>query len=267
MIVDGKAISNELLASIKERRARIEGPITLGIVISAGDPVTESFVRIKSKIAADLNIGIVRYDITEPTTEAAMDGVRAFKYDPAIDGVVVQLPMPAGIDLNAVLSEMPADKDIDGINPFLRERERIVRAPVALAVEEILNRTGTIVQGARVVVVGAGRLVGLPTALLLRERGADVKMFTLDQGRIEDLKDADIIVLGAGQPHFIKPEHIKDGVVIIDAGTSESSGMIQGDADPACAKKASVFTPVPGGVGPIAVAMIFKNILDLARRD
>lgn len=267
MIVDGKAISNELLAALKERRARIDGPVTLGIVICAGDPVTESFVRIKSKIAADLDITIVRHDIAEPTTEAAMDGVRAFKYNPAVDGVIVQLPMPAGIDVNAVLSEMSADKDIDGINPFLRERERIVRAPVALAVEEILNRTNTNVHGARVVVVGAGRLVGLPTALLLRERGADVHMVTLDQGRIEDLKEADIIVLGAGQPHFIKPEHIKEGVVLIDAGTSESAGMIQGDADPTCAQKASVFTPVPGGVGPVAIAMIFKNILDLAHRD
>ena len=88
-------------------------------------------------------------------------------------------------------------------------------------------------------------------------------MFTLEEGSIEDLKTADIVVCGAGNPGFIKPEMLKDGVALIDAGTSESSGKVVGDCDPACAEVASVFTPVPGGVGPVAVAMIFKNLFDL----
>jgi methylenetetrahydrofolate dehydrogenase (NADP+)/methenyltetrahydrofolate cyclohydrolase len=92
-------------------------------------------------------------------------------------------------------------------------------------------------------------------------------MVTLEEGKMEDLVGADIVVLGTGQPGFIKPEHIKEGVVLIDAGASEMAGVITGDADPACAQKASLFTPVPGGVGPIAVAMIFKNILDLVERS
>jgi methylenetetrahydrofolate dehydrogenase (NADP+)/methenyltetrahydrofolate cyclohydrolase len=173
--------------------------------------------------------------------------------------------MPAGVDVNAVLSEVPETKDVDGINPFTPERKRIAHAPVVLAVMEILARTNTPVQGSRVVVVGAGRLVGQPTAAHLRDLGAKVTMFTLDQGSIRDLLDADIIVSGAGQPHFIKPEHVSDGVVLIDAGASESDDTILGDADPACAEKARVFTPVPGGVGPISVAMIFRNLLDLKR--
>ncbi len=266
MIVDGRAIADDILSGLRARRDEMKGDVTLGIVVAPGDPVIESFVRIKSKIAATLDISIQRIDLLEPTTESAIDAVRSFKYNPVIDGIIVQLPMPDGVDINAVLSEVPMKKDIDGINPFTRDAERLVRAPVALAVQEILRRTNISAHGARVVVVGAGRLVGQPTAAILREAGATVSMFTLNQGSIEDLKDADIIVSGAGQPHFIKPEHIKQGVVLIDAGTSETAGMIQGDADPACAEKASVFTPVPGGVGPIAVSMIFRNILDISQR-
>lgn len=266
MIIDGRAIADDILADVRARRSAILGPITLGIVVAPGDPVIESFVRIKSKIAASLNINIVRIDLEEPTTESAMVAVRAFKHNAEIDGMIVQLPLPDGIDINAVLSEVPMEKDIDGINPFTRESERLARAPVAIAVQEILTRAHVSIQGARAVVVGAGRLVGQPAAAFLREHGARVTMFTLVEGRVEDLKEADIIVSGAGQPHFIQPEHIKEGVVLIDAGTSETSGMIQGDVDPACAEKASVFTPVPGGVGPIAVALIFKNLLDLTKR-
>ncbi len=267
MIVNGRAIANDLLQQLKARRSMINGPVTFGIVVAPGDPVIESFVRIKTKIANDLDIEMVRLDLAEPTTDAAMTTVRKFKHDTSIDGFIVQLPMPEGIDVNAVLSEVPMEKDIDGINPFTRETERLVRAPVALAVREILERENIAILGARVVVVGAGRLVGLPTAALLREKGANVSMFTLSEGRIEDLKEADIVISGAGQPHFIRPEHLKQGVVLIDAGTSETAGVIQGDADPTCAEIARVFTPVPGGVGPIAVAMIFKNILDLKQRS
>ncbi len=266
MIIDGRTISNELIEQLKPERARVSGAVTLGIVVATDDPIIESFVAIKKKVADELDITMVRRDVPEATTERVMEAVREFKYDPSIDGIIVQLPMPAAVDVNAVLSEVPETKDVDGINPFTPEHARIAHAPVALAVREILERTDTSVRGVRAVVVGAGRLVGQPTAALLQELGAEVTMFTLNEGRIEDLKDADIVVSGAGQPHFIKPEFLKAGVVLIDAGTSESAGVIQGDADPTCADIASVFTPVPGGVGPISVAMIFRNILKLKLR-
>jgi len=161
---------------------------------------------------------------------------------------------------------VPNEKDVDALNPTIAEGDRLVHAPVALAAVEILERSGVIIKGARTIVVGAGRLVGKPSAWLLKSLGAHVSMFTLEEGSIEDLKDADIIVSGAGNPAFIKPEHIKDGVALIDAGTSELKKKIAGDADPACAEKASVFTPVPGGVGPVAVAMIFRNLFDLLEK-
>jgi methylenetetrahydrofolate dehydrogenase (NADP+) / methenyltetrahydrofolate cyclohydrolase len=190
-----------------------------------------------------------------------MDAVR--EHAEITDGLIVQLPLPDGIDVNSVISEIPIPKDVDGISSRAGEHARIVHAPVALAVQEILATAGIKVAGKRAVVVGTGRLVGMPTAQMLEAQGADVTRYTLSEGTFEDIAYADILVLGAGDPHFIKPEHIKEGVVLIDAGTSESAGMVMGDAHPSCAQKASLFTPVPGGVGPIAVAMIFRNMLDL----
>jgi methylenetetrahydrofolate dehydrogenase (NADP+)/methenyltetrahydrofolate cyclohydrolase len=171
------------------------------------------------------------------------------------------MPLPLQVDLDAILENLPPEKDVDAVSPH----ERIVRAPVAEAVSEVLVRAGVAAQNKKAVVVGAGRLVGKPCAELLEYLGADVSIITQDKGSLEQLKDADIVVLGAGEPGLVKPDMLKEGVVLIDAGTSESAGKLKGDADPECAKVASVFTPVPGGIGPIAVAMIFKNLFALAK--
>ena len=162
-----------------------------------------------------------------------------------------------------MLSAVPKEKDVDALNPAIPEAERLVHAPVALAAVEILNRANIGIAGTRTVVVGSGRLVGAPSAWLLKSLGADVSVFSLEEGSIEDLKTADIVVSGAGNSGFIKPHHLKKGVAFIDGGTSELNKKITGDASPACAEVASVFTPVPGGVGPVAVAMIFRNLLTL----
>ena len=261
MIVDGNKIAEDMYATLKTRHAHFKRSLNLGIIVGGTDPVIESFVRIKARAAKHLDVQMVRVDLpAEATTEDTIEAVRALA--PQVDGLIVQLPLPKSIDTNAILSEIPHDKDVDAINP-VAENENLVDSPVALAVVEILKRFGVPIRGKCVVVVGNGRLVGAPAAALLKKLGAEVSKFTLEQGSIEDLKDADIVVLGAGNPGFIKPEHIKEGVALIDAGASESKGKVVGDADPACAKKASLFTPVPGGVGPIAVAMIFRNLFDL----
>lgn len=266
MIVDGRAIAEDIYASLKERRESIRRPLTLGIIVSGANPVIESFVRIKGRAAQRLDIGMERVDLADSAhTEAAEDAVR--EISGRTDAVIVQLPLLPGLDVEKVLAAIPTNKDVDAINPTVADDVRPMAAPVALAVVEILNRGGVEISGKKVVVIGAGRLVGSPSAVLLKKLGATVSMFTLEEGSIDDLKDADIVVCGAGKPGFIKPEHIKDGVAIVDAGASEQGGVIKGDADPACAEKAGLFTPVPGGVGPVAVAMIFRNLLDLVEKS
>ena len=265
MIIDGRKLAEELYLELAEERKKISRGLKLGIVVVGENPVIESFVKIKTRAAERLNVEMARTNLPENSTQnEIIEAVR--KVAAETDAVIAQLPLPKGIDVNAVLSVVPKEKDVDALNPSIPEEERPVHAPVALAVVEILRRSGVEVNGKRTIVVGAGRLVGKPSAWLLKSLGANVSMFTLEQGSIDDLRDADIVVSGAGNPGFIKPEHLKKGVALIDAGTSELNKKISGDADPACAEKASIFTPVPGGVGPVAVAMIFKNLFDLVQK-
>ena len=239
MLVDGKKIAEDIIAglgvSLRGKR--------LGIVVGTQDSATDSFIKIKSRVAQRLGVEVVRGELDELIKTC--------------DGVIVQLPISNSEQL---LASLPPEKDVDalGLAP-------LARAPVAGAIAEILKYTGVEPRLKKAVVVGAGRLVGAPAAKLLRELGADVEVVTSGEGSLTSLKTADIVVLGAGEPGLIKPEMLKQGVVLIDAGTSEQGGKLAGDADPACAQVASVFTPVPGGIGPIAVAMIFKNLFDLAK--
>lgn len=236
MIVDGKQIAEEIIVGLGET---LHGT-TLGLVVGESDVATESFVRIKSRAAERLGVRVVRGTLGEVSE---------------CDGIIIQLPHP---DAATLITSLPPEKDVDavGLHPM-------VFAPVAGAIAEILIRTGVDPRGKTAAVVGAGKLVGVPAAALLRELGAEVAVITQTHGSLGALSDADIVILGAGEPNLIKPGMLKRGVVLIDAGTSEQGGRLSGDADPACAEVSSVFTPVPGGVGPIAVAMIFKNLFDL----
>ena len=262
MLLDGKATAEDIYKLLAPKFEGIGRRARLGIIVGEHNPVIESFVRIKTRAAERLGIQVVRVDLSvAPTTEDAVAAVK--KLATETDSVIVQLPLPKNINTNDILAAIPPGKDVDALNPTVPDDKHPVFAPVALAVVELLKRGGVDVAGKRTVVVGAGRLVGAPSAVLLKRLGARVSLFTLQEGSIEDLKDADIVVCGAGNPGFIKPEHLKKGVALIDAGASESKGRVVGDADPACAEIASVFSPVPGGVGPVAVAMIFKNLFDL----
>ena len=139
--------------------------------------------------------------------------------------------------------------------------------PVAGAVKIIAEKYNIDFRGKNVVVLGAGRLVGAPVAHFLNSAGAQVTTLTEhDEQPFEVIKSADVIVTGIGQPHFIKPEHVKEGVIIFDAGTSEDGGLMVGDVEPAVADQAALFTPVPGGIGPITVALLLRNLASLVRR-
>ena len=264
MIVDGKKIAEDIYTELGPKFSSLGRQVRLGIVVVGANPVIESFVAIKTRSAERLGIEMARINLSERSDAGkVLQAVQRLVHD--TDAVIVQLPLPQGLSTNEMLSAVPKEKDVDALNPHIPEEERLVHAPVALAAVEILKRSNVPIAGARTVVVGAGRLVGAPSAWLLKSLGAQVSVFSLEEGSIEDLKDADIVVSGAGNSGFIKPEHLKYGVAFIDGGTSELNKKIAGDADPACAEVASVFTPVPGGVGPVAVAMIFRNLLTLVK--
>jgi methylenetetrahydrofolate dehydrogenase (NADP+)/methenyltetrahydrofolate cyclohydrolase len=260
MIIDGKKIAEEIIDSLKHERGELPPDLKIGVLMGAEDAASQSFVKIKERVAGQLNVEVVQELLSG--MHHTGDALQALlRLGEQCAGIIVQMPLPQEINLTDVLGSLPPEKDVDAVT----EGARLVRPPVAEAISEVLTRAEVSVAGKRAVVVGAGMLVGGPAAELLRELGADVTVVTKDEGSLDELKEADIVVLGAGEPRLVRPEMLKPGVVLIDAGTSEASGRIAGDATPECAEVASVFTPVPGGIGPIAVAMIFKNLFTLAK--
>lgn len=269
MIIDGRKLAEEALAHTKSRAAALpRAPRVL--VISANDtPATRSYLAIKKKRAADAGCVLeeLHFDPHTATTEDLRTAVLAAD----ADAVVVQLPLGDRMDARIICDAIPVEKDADVLSTTARmkfeadEYDALV-PPVAAAAGKILAAGGADPAGKRAVVIGSGWLVGKPCATLLSHKRADVTHLSFRSGNVAPLKDADIVVSGVGSPHFIRPELLKDGAVLIDAGTSESGGALMGDADPACADKCSVFTPVPGGVGPVAVAALFENAVTLLER-
>jgi methylenetetrahydrofolate dehydrogenase (NADP+)/methenyltetrahydrofolate cyclohydrolase len=269
MIVDGRKIAEELRASFKKKVALLSHFPTLAVVMVGDDPASKQFVGIKKRFADTIGIPIqLTYFPKGTNTKTLMDVIKHLSADNNIGGVVVQLPLPEYIDARAILNIVPVKKDVDvlsdsAIGQFNKGNAQVL-PPVVGAFAEILKRENFDIENKNVVVVGRGALVGKPAETWLTREGANVRV--LDKS-VDDIsvftQDADILILGAGSPGLITPDIIKSGVVLLDAGTSEAAGKLVGDADPACAEKCSVFTPVPGGIGPITVAMIFKNLLEL----
>lgn len=260
MIADGRKIASDILAEVKENVAPAT-PIVRAITVRPST-ATISYLRIKTQRAEE---GGMHLQVVALPDDATEDAIIAAIKEPGADAVIVQLPIPETLDLERILSAIPIEKDADVLSSaaYARFDEGAPGAlvpPVAAGVVEILTRSGVDVRGKRTVVVGRGQLVGKPCATVLSRMGANVEVVTRSTVRPEDLyKEADIIVSGAGQAHIITPDMIKEGVVLIDAGTSGANGAVTGDIDPACATKASIMTPVPGGVGPVAVSCLFSN--------
>ncbi len=259
MNIDGRAIAKEMLARAKAR-AQILGrrPNVLVYVAPNETLATRSYLKIKARSAEEAGCD---FEETRSMTSSSH-----------ADAVIVQLPLSPDMNTKEVLNAIPVPQDADVLSDAARKRfadgePDALLPPVVNAVKKILEFGKVDVRGKKAVVIGRGFLVGAPVATWLTQQGAIVGVAN---SKTEDLaaalRAADIIISGTGSPHLIKPEMLKAGVVLIDAGTSESDGAIVGDADLACAEKCAVFTPVPGGIGPIAVACLFENVVTLAER-
>ena len=262
MFVDGQKIADGIKQELAKRIAVLGKRPVLAVVQVGSEVAVEKFVERKEKFGEALGVAVVLHQFPPDLTEEVLAAeVKAIGGDPVVDGLIVQLPLPLEVNTDAVLGSIPPERDVDALSSAPR-----VLAPVPGAVAEILARYGVDPHGKRAVVIGVGRLVGKPVADWLRKQGALVETVSLETTlAMRSLTEAaDIVVSGVGVPRLITPEFVKDGVVLIDAGTSESRGILVGDIDPACAEKAGLYTPVPGGVGPITVAKLFENLVILA---
>ncbi|MBU4353201.1 bifunctional 5,10-methylenetetrahydrofolate dehydrogenase/5,10-methenyltetrahydrofolate cyclohydrolase [Candidatus Parcubacteria bacterium] len=278
MIIDGRKIAEEIKEFLKQEISKTDKKLKLAIVQAGDDPVSKKFIERKVKFAEEIGVKTKVYnlpaDISTNKLRQNMAGISHIKEN---SGVILQLPLPKQINTQYVLNGIVLKKDVDVLSSrafgdFSTDRSKIL-PPVVGATKIILDKVGVDLNGKHAVVIGRGILVGKPVAIWLINRGAAVSVLNSATSDITKFtKEADIIISGVGKPDLITPEIVKEGVIIIDAGTSYwkssfhletgfPSTSIVGDVAPEVAEKASIFTPVPGGIGPITVAMIFKNLL------
>lgn len=260
MIIKGRQIASQIKEELKFDGEPVFGVFEIVEGVSRDiQMATEKFVEIKKKFAQDVGVKVVEVKLPEAsTTEEVVQIIK--EQENQFDGIIFQFPLPDHIDIDQVRNAIPPKKDIDVVSDIAREEFKMY-PPVIGAFDEILKRNNIDVKGKKVVIVGRGELVGKPAIIYFEKKEANVVVVGRESNIKESTLEADILVLGAGVPGLIKSDMIKEGVVVLDAGTSEDRGKLAGDADPEIAGKASLFTPVPGGIGPITIAILFKNLL------
>jgi methylenetetrahydrofolate dehydrogenase (NADP+)/methenyltetrahydrofolate cyclohydrolase len=253
MIIDGKATAKRIYDEVARDVATLSKQPVMAAIACAPNFETQKYLELKKRKAAEVGIALRVVELPEDvSTEEAIACVLAVA--PQVDGVVVQLPFPPHIDREALLSAVPADKDPDGFS--YGQIEGACVPPVTGAILVIADAYEVTLFDKNIAVLGAGRLVGAPVTILTE---ADTN--------IEDvLNNAEVIITGIGRPHFVTPDMVKEGVLIFDAGTSEDGGVVVGDVRPDVADKAALFTPVPGGIGPVTVAVLLRNLVTLVRQ-
>ena len=260
MIVDGNAIAKKIYSELTAVIAALPVQPRMAIVTCAPNFETTKYLELKRKKASQVGIALTIIEIpASAQTEDFVASIDAVSKD--VHGIVVQLPLPTHIDKNVVLSAIPADKDPDCLG------DGVLLAPVVGAVDEISNCYNVVWENKVVAIVGYGRLVGQPVNEYAKKRGAKVTVLTDESTDFSStLKEADIIVSGVGKPGLIEDTVVKPEVVLFDAGTSEDSGELRGGITTQAAEKAALYTPVPGGIGPITVAILLRNLVTLSQK-
>lgn len=240
----------------------------LAVILVGADPASQVYVGSKRKSCAEIGIVSKSYDLPETTTEKALlELIEELNQDAEVNGILVQLPLPKHIDSTKVIEQISPEKDVDGFHPYnvgrLCQRIPTLRACTPYGVMKLLETTGISFYGKHAVIVGASNIVGRPMALELLLAGCTVTVthrFTEDLA--SHIRQADILVVAVGKAKFIKGEWIKEGAVVVDVGINRLEGKLVGDVEfDVAAQRASYITPVPGGVGPMTVAMLMQNTL------
>ncbi len=275
-ILDGKAIAARLRARLAERIATLTYKPGLVVVRVGDDPASGVYVRNKDKAAKDAGFDSRTIHLpAETTQQALLAQIAALNVDPSVDGILVQLPLPAQIDAQAAINAVDPAKDVDGFHPI--NAGRLASGQPGLVpctprgVMHLLAESGAPTRGVRAVVLGRSQIVGRPMAQLLLAADCTV---TIAHSRTADLAAecarADILVAAVGRPEMVRGDWVKPGAVVLDVGINRlADGRLVGDVAYAeCAERAAAITPVPGGVGPMTIACLLENTLDaaLARR-
>lgn len=275
-IIDGKAIAAEIREQVRQsvlnRTENGQQAPGLAVVLVGESPASQVYVRKKREACAEAGVTSKAFDLPDNTSQdELLDLIKQLNNDNEIDGILIQLPLPEHIDTTTVLEAINPDKDVDGFHPYnigrLAQRIPSLRPCTPYGVIHMLNTIGETYKGRNAVIVGASNIVGRPMGLELLLAGATVTTchrFTSDLA--EHVGRADILVVAVGKPGIVKGEWVKPGATVIDVGINRTAdGKLTGDVDfEAAAEKAAYITPVPGGVGPMTVAMLLRNTLEAA---
>lgn len=271
-IISGSALSSqikdEIAQQIKQYQEKGKRSPGLAVILVGSDAASQVYVNSKRKSCAEIGIQSKSFDLPQETSEKALlKLIDELNHDESVDGILVQLPLPSHIDTTKVIEAIQPDKDVDGFHPYnvgrLCQRIPTLRACTPYGVMKLLETTGIDLYGKHAVIVGASNIVGRPMALELLLGGCTVTVthrFTKDLA--SHIRQADILVVAVGKPQFISGEWVKEGAVVIDVGINRLDGKLVGDVEfDIASQKASFITPVPGGVGPMTVAMLMQNTL------
>lgn len=266
MIIDGRAVAADILRAVRHEVLLRQSAPRLTVFTCAPNFETQKFLALKKRRADEVGVALRIIELPADSNQSdIIQSIKAVHQD--ADGIIVQLPFPPSINIETVLSAIEPAHDVDAINGHNSSAQML--SPVVGAIAELSHRYQVDFQNKRVVIIGQGRLVGAPATRYAESQGAQVTIITKENAAdtAAATKTADIIITGAGVPNLIKPAMISDGVVIFDAGTSEDGGELVGDVEPNCAGKAALLTPVPGGIGPITVAVLLRNVLYAAQQN
>ena len=275
-IIDGKEISNRVKQRVADELLELKSKgitPTLAVVLVGEDKASQTYVASKERSTIAAHMGSVAHKLPETTTQSELLAlIKLLNNDDSIDGILVQLPLPKHIDTNAILEAIDPNKDVDGFHAINVGRlnsglDGFVPC-TPLGIMELFKAYNIDVSGKNAVVIGRSNIVGKPMAALLLNAGATV---TIAHSKTKDLasvcKNAQIIVVAVGKPNFLKADMVSDGAIVIDVGINRlDSGKLVGDCDyESVAPKCSMITPVPGGVGPMTIAMLLSNTLKSAK--
>lgn len=278
-ILNGKLVSEKIKDSIKEKIEKeyvSKGRVVpkLACIIVGENPASKVYVSSKEKACARVGFESIVECLPENSTEQdVIDTIEKLGNDETISGILLQLPLPNGLDERKIISHIPPDKDVDGLTEInlgrLFSKNTLVAPCTAIGIVHILEHYGIEIQGKNVVVIGRSLLVGKSVATLLEQRNATV---TICHSKTKDLclftKNADILVVAMGKPKFVTADMVKDGVIVVDVGINRTDDGLVGDVDfEEVKEKASFITPVPGGVGPMTIAELLLNTLTLHEKN
>lgn len=274
-LLEGKVVADKIKAALKGIVQGLKQPPVLASILVGDNPSAVSYVKTQSKTAQDLGIIYKLHQFAEGISEDALiDFVLKLNSDVSVNGIIVQIPLPHNIDYMRICEFILPNKDVEGMHPtnigkVLFGRARIV-ACTANAVMELLNSIGIDLYGREVVIVGHSEIVGKPLAMLLLEKYATVTIChiaTSKAGRLkEHVERAEVLIVAVGQAGLIKGEWIKKGAIVVDVGINYVNNKIVGDVEfPAAQARAAYITPVPGGVGPLTVAILMRNLVEATK--